>query len=149
MKTRWGHGGKLTYPDVLWSNSTLKTFCRDVSKYLRFLSADWEKESLDNYCSFAQRRRLSLTWGWPEVRSMAPIVQLLNRWTWPELFSLSLTRVSLVKTNAWKEAFFWQIAVSYQRCGSKVLTFVLGACQTNICIVKTQNTKPLSCLFIA
>jgi hypothetical protein len=56
-------GGKLTYPDVLWSNSALRTFCRDVSKYLRFFSVGWEKKSLGNYCSFAQRHRLSLTWG--------------------------------------------------------------------------------------
>ncbi len=32
---------------------------------------------------------LSLTWGWPEVLSMAPTVQILNRWVLSELFSLS------------------------------------------------------------
>ncbi len=55
------------------------------------------------------RNMLSLTWGWPEVLSMAPIVQILNRWFWPELFSLSLyyLRVSLVKTNEWEGSFLF------------------------------------------
>ena len=61
-------------------------------------------------------KRLSLTLGWPEVLSMAPIVQILNKCVWPELFSLSLLRVSLAFTNEWEEAFFWPIAVSYLCC---------------------------------
>ncbi len=55
--------------------------------------------------------RLSLTWDWPRVMSMAPIVKILNRRVRPELFSLSLLRVALVKANKCKEAFFWPIAV--------------------------------------
>jgi hypothetical protein len=57
------------------------------------------------------RNRLSLTWGWPEVLSMAPIVLILNRWIWPELFSLPF-HVSLVKTFEWEAAYFWTIAVT-------------------------------------
>ncbi len=65
------------------------------------------------------RKRLGLTWDWPEVLSMAPIVQLLKIWVWPELFSLSLLRVSLVISNEREEAFFWPIAVSELRCDTQ------------------------------
>jgi hypothetical protein len=43
---------------------------------------------------------------------MAPNVQKLNSWALPELFSLSLLRVTLLKANKCKEAFFWPIADS-------------------------------------
>ncbi len=36
---------------------------------------------------------------------MAPIVQIMNRWFSPELFSLSLFCVYLMKTNEGEEAF--------------------------------------------
>ncbi len=54
----------------------------------------------------------------PVVLSMAPI-ETFNRcmvWNWTELFSLSLLRVSLVKTNEWEGAFFWTIVVSNLFC---------------------------------
>jgi len=57
------------------------------------------------------RNRLNLTWAWPKVLSMAPNIQILNKWVWPDLFSLSLLRASLVITNEWEEAFLWPIAV--------------------------------------
>jgi hypothetical protein len=63
---------------------------------------------------------LSLTKGWSEVLSIAPVVQILNRW-WvsPEFFSLSLLRISLVKTNEWEEAFFWPIAANALCCDTR------------------------------
>ncbi len=64
------------------------------------------------------RNRLSLTSGCPEVLSMVPFLQILNRWVWPNLFLVSLWRVSLVKTNQWQEAFFWPIAVSDLCCNT-------------------------------
>ncbi len=39
-------------------------------------------------------KRLSLTWGWPEVLSWPPIVQILNKWAWPELFSVPFKCIS-------------------------------------------------------
>ncbi len=85
---------------------------------------------LKKYC-----KRLSLTLGWPKVLSVASIVQKLHRWVWSEvtvlkslslgqsskssktvtteLFSVSLLRVSLVKTNEWEETFFLPIAVFF------------------------------------
>jgi len=50
-----------------------------------------------------------LTWGSVHGSYCSNI---LSMWVWPELFSLSLLRVSLVKTNEWDEAFFWPTAVS-------------------------------------
>jgi hypothetical protein len=52
------------------------------------------------------RNRLNLTWAWPKVLSMAPNIKILNKWVWPDLFSLSLLRASLVVTIEWEEAFF-------------------------------------------
>ncbi len=40
---------------------------------------------------------------WPEVLSMGFIVQILNRCVWPELFSLSILRISVVIVNEWEE----------------------------------------------
>jgi hypothetical protein len=41
------------------------------------------------------QQKLILTWGWAHVLSIAPIVQILNRWAWPKLFSLSQVYVYL------------------------------------------------------
>jgi hypothetical protein len=49
---------------------------------------------------------------------MAPIFHILNRWAWPELFSLSLSRAILVKTNEWDKVFFWPIAVCHLFCNT-------------------------------
>ncbi len=57
--------------------------------------------SLANLISRNQPPGLSLTWGWPEVLSMDPIVQILDRWVWPELFSLSLSRLHITSENQW------------------------------------------------
>ncbi len=45
------------------------------------------------------RNRHRLTWGLPEVLSMGSVVQILNRWACPELFTQSLLRISVEKTN--------------------------------------------------
>ncbi len=45
------------------------------------------------------RHRLRLTWGLHEVLAMATVVQILNRWVCPELFTQSLLCISLEKTN--------------------------------------------------
>jgi hypothetical protein len=45
---------------------------------------------------------LSFTCGGAEVLSRSLIVQLLHGWAWPELFSLSLSYVSLVMANEMK-----------------------------------------------
>jgi len=65
------------------------------------------------------RNQLSLTRGWPEVLSMAPIIQVLDMWAWPELFSLSqlciflvmakLMRVSFLLTNRIQPSVLWYI----------------------------------------
>ncbi len=56
------------------------------------------------------RNRLSLTWGWPEVLSMATIVQIFDSWFCPELFSLSLCISSEI--NEWDAAYFWVLTNS-------------------------------------
>jgi hypothetical protein len=62
------------------------------------------------------RNQLSLTRGWPEVPSMALIIQVLNMWAWPELFSLSQLCITLVMANEWEWAFFWPIEFSHLCC---------------------------------
>ncbi len=62
---------------------------------------------------------LGLTWGWPEVLPMAPLVLILNRWIRPKLFSVPLLHISLVKTNEWEEDYFWPIAVTNLCCDTK------------------------------
>jgi hypothetical protein len=56
-----------------------------------------QKEDFDRMFKEILRNRLRLTWGLPEVLSMAPIVQILNRWVCPELLSLSLLRIYLLR----------------------------------------------------
>ncbi len=48
------------------------------------------------------RNKLTLTWGRAEVLPRAPFVKIMNRWVWPDLFSLSSTSVSLA--NGWEIA---------------------------------------------
>ncbi len=64
-----------------------------------------------------QRRRLSLTWGWPEV---CPSLILLLYWTDGYDLSSSLCRYHCtcicMKTNEWEEAFFWPITGSDLCC---------------------------------
>ncbi len=54
-----------------------------------------------------------LIWSW--AVSMAPIVQIFNRWVWPKLLFLSQTCVSLVMANESEIAFFWSILPSKLR----------------------------------
>ncbi len=37
----------------------------------------------------------------------------MNKWAWPDLFSMFVLCVSLVMANEWEEAFFWPIAVNH------------------------------------
>jgi hypothetical protein len=53
-----------------------------------------------------------LIWGWPEVLSLAVIVQILNRGAWLELFSVSLW---LVHVHEWDEAFSFSSKFSVLR----------------------------------
>jgi hypothetical protein len=55
------------------------------------------------------RKRLSFTWGWPEVLSMAPIIKILHRGARQELFSWSPLCIYLVMDNELEIAFFWPI----------------------------------------
>ncbi len=41
---------------------------------------------------------------WPEVLSMASIGQILNRCVWPQLFSQSILRMSVVIASEWQRA---------------------------------------------
>jgi hypothetical protein len=78
------------------------------------------------------RNRFSLTGGCPEVLSMVPFLHILNRWVLSVLFSLSLWRVSLVKTNQWQEAFFWPIAISDLCCNIGRMHWTEPRPETNV-----------------
>ncbi len=83
-------------------------FMTTIRSFL-ILGRDWNFKEL-------LRSKLTLTWVWAEVLSMASTVHILNWWVWPEFFSLSLLRVSPLKTSEWEKAFFWPIAGMNAMC---------------------------------
>ncbi len=70
----------------------------------------------------AEENTVAISSDWPgvdlRVCPWLPIVPILSSWIIPELFSLSLFRVFLVKASEWEEAFFWPLAVSGLCCGT-------------------------------
>ncbi len=84
---------------------------------LRYVTLLAQCASCGRVCNGILRNGLNLTrdWTWGSVH-LSPIVQVLNKWAWPELYLLCLLHVPLVKTNEREEAFFWPIAVSDLCC---------------------------------
>jgi hypothetical protein len=61
---------------------------------------------------FEVLRNIGSAWLEVDLRlTLIPIVQILNRWVGPNLFSLSLLRVFLVKTSELEEAFLGTIQI--------------------------------------
>ncbi len=60
-----------------------------------------------------------------KTEQVAPTVQLLNSWFWPEIISLSLWRIV---ANEWEKVFFWPIAVS-RLCWYTQRRMRLSSCQ--------------------